>query len=97
MAPSLPDTTDEALPALAISPDKVCFIALKARQFDATDKSTVEQEIDVIVAGADRPELGHGLLPVGAHVGLCPRLALVEQLVFDPLLFSAADTCRRVP
>jgi hypothetical protein len=36
MAPDR-DISDQTLPSLSVSTDKVCFIALKARQFDAKD------------------------------------------------------------
>jgi hypothetical protein len=39
MAPDR-DISDETLPSLSVSTDKVCFIALKARQFDAKDVVT---------------------------------------------------------
>jgi hypothetical protein len=34
----------EQLPTLAISPEKVCFIAVKAREFDAKDIVTIPDE-----------------------------------------------------
>ncbi len=34
----------KAVPSLAISPEKVCFIAAKARQFDAKDVVTIPDE-----------------------------------------------------
>ena len=34
------ESSPEELPALAISPDKVCFVALKAREFDVKDVVT---------------------------------------------------------
>jgi hypothetical protein len=41
MAPSpAPEPAEQLSPALAISTDKVCFIAMKARQFDAKDVLT---------------------------------------------------------
>jgi hypothetical protein len=40
MPSSIPDVTDQTLPTLSISSDKVCFIAIKARQFDAKDTLT---------------------------------------------------------
>jgi hypothetical protein len=35
-----PDEADEELPALGISPEKVCFVIVKAREFDAKDAVT---------------------------------------------------------
>ena len=32
--------SDEEMPALAISPEKVCFVIIKAREFDAKDEVT---------------------------------------------------------
>jgi hypothetical protein len=40
----------EELPALAISPEKVCFIVLKVRHFDVKDAPTVSDE------GSDPPD-----------------------------------------
>jgi hypothetical protein len=34
----------ESLPALGISPEKVCFIVVKTRQFDAKDIVTMPDE-----------------------------------------------------
>jgi Protein of unknown function (DUF3775) len=36
----MPDTVPEAIPDLSISPDKVCYIIAKAREFDAKDVVT---------------------------------------------------------
>ncbi len=35
-----PQDTNETLPTLSISPEKICFIAVKAREFDAKDVVT---------------------------------------------------------
>jgi hypothetical protein len=34
----------ESLPTLAISPEKVCFISVKAREFDVNDSVTIPDE-----------------------------------------------------
>ena len=34
----------EQVPSLAISPEKVCFIVIKAREFDAKDIVTIPDE-----------------------------------------------------
>ena len=35
-----PQNTNETLPALSISPEKICFIVMKAREFDVKDVVT---------------------------------------------------------
>ena len=40
------------------------------------------------------PSCARRLLPIGFHVGLAPRVAVVEQLVLDALLVAAADAER---
>src|SRR5215813_8913111 len=38
------DAATKATPALSISPEKVCFIVVKAREFDAKDIVTIPDE-----------------------------------------------------
>jgi hypothetical protein len=47
-APEITDEerTDEGIPVLAISPDKVCFIVIKARAFDAKVAPDIEEPGD---------------------------------------------------
>src|SRR5262245_55279631 len=50
--------------------------------------------VDIVVAGPNRSELCERLLAILTHVGLAPRVAIVEQFVLDALLVGTADTER---
>src|SRR5207244_5989720 len=54
----------------------------------------VAQQVDIVVARSDGAELRNRLLPVGAHVGLAPRIGVVEQFMLDALVIGASDAER---
>src|SRR5882757_7616751 len=54
----------------------------------------VAQQVDIVVARSDGAELRHRLLPVRTHVGLAPRIGVVEQFMLDPLVVGASDAER---
>ena len=61
---------------------------------DPDEALLVPHQVDIVVARADRAELGDRLLAIGLHVGLAPRVGVVEQLVLGALVVGAADAER---
>ena len=64
---------------------------------DPDEARLVAHQVDIVVARADGAELGHRLLAIGLHVGLAPRIGVVEQRVLGTLLVGAADAERDRP
>ncbi len=61
---------------------------------DPDEALLVRHQVDVVVAGADRAELGRGLLAVVLHASGFPGLAVVEQVMLDALVIRSADAER---
>ncbi len=51
----------------------------------------IAEKIDVVIARADRAELGDGLRAVVFAIGRAPQFVEIEQLVLNALVVGAAD------